>query len=126
MEIVLENVDCCNLWILVGTNLDREGFRSCSGFCWSSARRHPRSCGLVKSFNWCDNVSIMRDVSARGVLVLVTRGSRCDTLACMFSGEGLFWNIFGIFEFMWGQIHVQGFLFVVRPRACWFLWVCQV
>ena len=47
----------------------------CSGFCWSSARRRARCCGFVMPCNWCDNVLIMRDVSGRRMLVLVTRRS---------------------------------------------------
>ena len=30
--------------------------------------RRVRCCGLVMPFNWCDNVLIMRDVSARRML----------------------------------------------------------
>ena len=47
----------------------------CSGFCWSSARRRVRCCGSVLPFNWWNYVLIMRDVSARRMLVLVTRRS---------------------------------------------------
>ena len=41
----------------------------------------------------------------------------------MLSSEGGLWNAFG---FVRKQIRfVEGFLFVVPPEACLFLWVCQ-
>ena len=52
---------CWNLWVHVGTN--------------PTARRRAFPIRFVKSFNWCDWVSMLRDASALGVLVLVRRHS---------------------------------------------------
>ena len=74
----------------------------------------------------------MRGVSARGVLVLVTRRSyavlwrACSRVRASF-GISLEFLFVGIFEFMWGQVHVvQGFPYIVRLKACKCAFQCFV
>ena len=43
-------------------------------------------------------VPILRDTWARGVLTLVARHFRCETWACMFSGEAELWNVLARYD----------------------------
>ena len=68
MEIVLENVDCWNVWVLVRINPGRAG---------DSVGRPPKDVlvllGFVKPLSGRDYVPMLRDAFACGVLVLAMR-----------------------------------------------------